>query len=361
MSDPTLPAPRRSIDSVKLFIIFIALIIAAAAVYFGLARDRGPKHLKLALVTWTQDPFWDPLIHGAQECADKSDVELTVVRALPSVEDQTQHVQQLLASGIDGLALSPNNAEAQKAVLDDATNKIAVVTFDTDAPDSKRRRFVGIDNYAAGRLCGDELRDTLLDGGSVLISVGSVQMQHGRDRRQGVIDSLLDRPFDRSRAADAVEANLKGSKYSIIQTVTDGADPVKATESIAAALKAHPEIKGIVGLFSYSAPAALDAMKQVGKDGQIKVVGFDESEQTQAAVESGAISASVLQDTYRAGYEAIEVLANEVRGVSRGPAEWTPTLSVPINVMTSKNIADLRASGAIRKVAGAPTTMAAAQ
>jgi ribose transport system substrate-binding protein len=322
-----------------------------------MARQPTPRHLKLALLTWTEDPFWGPLLHGAQEYADQANVDLTIVRSKPTVEEQNQHIRDLLASGVDGIAISPNDAHAQLDILNEVAAKIPLVTFDTDAPESKRRRFVGIDNYAAGRFCADEVREAMPDGGPILISVGSATMQHGRDRRQGLIDGLLERGFDRGRAADPLDAVLTGPKYSVVATVTDGADPPKAVLVIADALRAHPEVKGIVGLFSYSAPAALAAMKKVGREGQLKVVGFDESDETQAAIMSGAIHSSILQDSHRAGYEAIEVLANEVRGVGRGPAEQSPILNVDINVLTSRNLLMLRESGAIRQ----PTIAAATQ
>jgi ribose transport system substrate-binding protein len=324
------------------------LIIAAIAIYLFMIREQDTPPIKLALVTWTQDPFWEPVIRGAQDCATASNIDLTIVQAKPTVDDQNQHIKELLGTGIVGIAISPNDAAAQAAILNDAAAKMPVVTFDTDAPDSKRKRFVGIDNYAAGHMAADELREALPDGGAVLITVGSATMQHGRDRRQGVIDGLIERGFDRARAADALDATLKGSKYTIVATVEDGADPSKATADIAAALKAHPEVKGIIGLFSYSAPAALEAMKQTGMAGQVKVVGFDDSDETQAALVAGTIHSSVLQDTYRAGYEAVRVLADEARGVARGPAEQSPIVNVRINVLTADNLNEMRDSGSIR-------------
>jgi ribose transport system substrate-binding protein len=361
MTDPSMPHQRTG-NTARLMIVLIILIGAATAVYFGMVRQKGPRHLKLAIVTWTQDPFWQPLLRGAQDCANASNVDLTIIRSEPTVEAQTKHIQDLLNSGVDGIAISPNSVAEQKSILDEATGKVPVVTFDTDAPDTRRRRFVGIDNYAAGRVCADEMREALPDGGPILISVGSVQMQHGRDRRQGVIDGLLDRGFNRSREADKTDADLKGPKYSIVTTVTDGGDPAKAVETIAAALKAHPEVKGIIGLFSYSAPAGLEAIKQAGRTDKVQVVGFDESDETQAAILAGTIHSSILQDSYRAGYESIEVLADEARGVARGPAEQGAILNVGINVLTPENLQDLRTSGAIRQPSGiqpgtpAPTT-----
>jgi ABC-type sugar transport system substrate-binding protein len=82
------------------------------------------------------------------------------------------------------------------------------------------------------------------------------------------------------------------------------------------------------------------------------VVGFDEAVETQAAIEAGTIHSSILQDSNRAGFEAIEVLANEVRGVPRGPAEQSPILNVEVNVLTNKNLALLRESGMLRPTGG---------
>ena len=164
-------------------------------------------------------------------------------------------------------------------------------------------------------------------------------MQHGRERRQGVIDELLGRGFDRNRPADPVDTPLKGPKFTVVATATDGGDPAKAVESIAAALRAHPEVKGILGLFSYSAGAALKAIKQVGRSDQLKIVGFDASDETQAALQAGTVYSSILQDSYRCGYETIEVLANEARGISPGPAELSPILTVRVDVLTNENLA----------------------
>ena len=97
-------------------------------------------------------------------------------------------------------------------------------------------------------------------------------------------------------------------------------------------------------------------MKQLGKSGQIQVVGFDESDETQAGIEAGTIHSSILQDTHRIGYESIEILANEIRGVAPGPSEQSPILNVGINVLTAKNLSDLRKSGAIRQPANAAPT-----
>src|SRR6185436_3892320 len=100
---------------------------------------------------------------------------------------------------VDGIAISPNNPQAQAALLNEAADKTVLITFDSDAPDSKRKLFVGTDDYAAGGWAAQEVQDVLPDGGAVIISVGSLETVNGRARRQGLIDTLLGRPFNRDR------------------------------------------------------------------------------------------------------------------------------------------------------------------
>src|SRR5439155_26574612 len=272
------PRPRSRLP----FILTILICCLGALSIYLWTRGRARRPVSLAIVTWNNDPFWDPVIRGADDAAREWTVNLTAIRSTPEVETQSKHVRDLLAKRIDGIAISPNNPQSQAALLNEAAQKTVLITFDSDAPDSKRRLFVGTDDYAAGGFAAEEVREVLPEGGSVIISVGSLDTVNGRDRRQGLLDTLLDRPFKRERTPDAIDAQLKGAKYSIAATVLDGADVAKGKTLIAAALKAHPEVKCVVGLWSYSAGVALGGIEQSGTAGQIKVIAFDESPETQA-------------------------------------------------------------------------------
>src|SRR5436189_5241842 len=114
-------------------------------------------------------------------------------------------------------------------MLAEIASKTNLITFDSDTPVAGRLCFIGSDNYDAGRMCGQQIRQALPDGGDVIIAVGSLEKENGQRRRQGVIDELLDRPFDPSHPMDAVDAPLKGSKYSVVATLVDGIDPQRAS------------------------------------------------------------------------------------------------------------------------------------
>ena len=166
----------------------------------------------------------------------------------------------------------------------------------------------------------------------MVVCVGSIQNVNGRDRRQGFIDNLLDRPLDAPRTTDPLDAPLKGTKYTIVATLIDDTDPAKAVVMAAKALKDNPNIKCMAGLWSYSVPSILEALKQTDKLGKVKVVGFDETEQTLAGIEAGHVDATLVQDQFNMGYDAVRLLievVNEIpaaQGVSR--TQYLPLNSV---------------------------------
>ncbi|PCI11365.1 hypothetical protein COB72_01275, partial [bacterium] len=73
----------------------------------------------------------------------------------PAMEDaqlQAQYVEQLVASGIDGIAISCTDANLLTSALKAAVDKgVIVVTFDSDAPDSGRMAYYGVNDYEAGK------------------------------------------------------------------------------------------------------------------------------------------------------------------------------------------------------------------
>src|SRR5688500_9710822 len=113
-SQPASANARRS----RLPFILTLLVCCAAAfgVYLWGRGDDSVRRVSLALVTWNNDAFWDPVIRGAEDAAQEWNVNLTTISSTPEVETQSRHVRDLLAKGIDGIAISPNNPQAQASL-----------------------------------------------------------------------------------------------------------------------------------------------------------------------------------------------------------------------------------------------------
>src|SRR5688572_15808787 len=130
------------------------------------------KKKKLAYVTNGVDPFWNTAAAGVRAAEKEFDVECEVLMPPKGAVDQKRMVEGLLARGIDGVAISPVDAKNQVDLINEVAARCPVITHDSDAPDSKRLCFVGMDNYKAGRAAGRLVKDALPDGGKVMIFVG---------------------------------------------------------------------------------------------------------------------------------------------------------------------------------------------
>lgn len=230
--------------------------------------------------------------------------------------DQTRMIESLLARNIDGIAISPIDAANQVDMINQAAARTVVITQDSDAPDSDRLCFIGMNNYLAGREAGKLVKDAMPDGGSVMIFVGRLEQLNAQQRRQGVIDELLDRPV-----ADVNELSFDppgfthaDGKYPILGTRTDNFDYARAKANAEDAMAAHPNLGCMVGLFAYNIPNCLEAVRAAGKAGQIQLVSFDEADDTLNAIRDGHVHGTISQQPYEYGYQSVKVLKALIEG-----------------------------------------------
>jgi len=333
---PTSARPRpRSHASFWLLILALIVIGVILCWHFGIF-NRKPR---IAMVAG-ESAYFEPIVAGAREAERQYDVRLTVVRA--KGDAQADAVKQLLNDDYDGVAVSPINPESEAGLLSDVAAKTTLVTFDSDTPVSNRLCFVGTDNYAAGRICGQQVRQATPEGGEVLISCGALDKENVQRRRQGVIDELIDRTFEPTRSMDPADAQLKGPKHTIVLTVIESGPADEVIAKQVKALKDHPDVKCVVGLNALSAPRLLSALEQTKMLGKVKVVGFDPDPQTLAGIEAGNVYATVVQDQFGCGFHTVRILAENARGDKSGlPMFQRRTL--PVEVVSKYNVAAVKA------------------
>lgn len=293
--------------------------------------DKKDRRLRIAFVTNQVASFWDIAAAGARDAAREFNVDVEVkFPSEASVNIQKQVVEDLLTSGIDGLAISPLDAENQVDQLNAWARQVPMICHDSDSPKSDRLAFIGVDNYAAGRAIGKMIKKAMPDGGKLVICVGRLQQDNARKRRQGVIDELLDRSVDDTRF-DEVEQEISGNGYTIVATITDGGEQQVALQKAEDAINAWPDIKCFVGLFVYNPVACLNAIKKAGRN-DILVAGFDEADETLAGVRAGSVIGTCSQNPYQYGYRSVEVLAKIIRGEDAGipDSKYLPVTAIEV-------------------------------
>ena len=267
----------------------------------------------VAFVTNGVASFWTIAEKGARDAARDYNCQLEVIMPTGGAADQKQKVEELLSKNIEGIAISPIDPDNQNDLLNEAAAKCKLITQDADAPDSKRLVYIGMDNYDAGRMCGQLVKKALPKGGSVMLFVGRLEQLNAKQRRQGLIDELLDRSKDPTRY-DAPGSEIKGDKYTILDTRTDNFDFAAAKAQPEDALSRFPDLGCMVGLFAYNPPYIIEALRGADKLGKVQVVGFDEDDQTLQAIKDGHCYGTIVQNPYRYGYDSIRVLAGMIRG-----------------------------------------------
>jgi ribose transport system substrate-binding protein len=309
-------SPRRIVSSV----LCVALLALS-----GCNKSDAPaaggvvkpgKKPKIAYITNGVDPFWNTAAAGVRAAAKEFNADAEVHMPAKGLVDQKRIIESQLASGTDGIAISPIDAKNEVALIDAACRATKVITHDSDAPDSKRLCFVGMDNYKAGRAAGKLVKEAIPNGGKVMLFVGRLEQLNAQQRRQGIIDELLDRPAQSlaSMTYDAPGKVLSGGKFSILDTRTDNFDYARAKANAEDAIASTPDLACMVGLFGYNPPNCLEAVKAAGKTGQIKIVAFDENAPTLQGIIDGHIYGTVSQQPYFYGYHSVRILAALARG-----------------------------------------------
>ena len=270
-------------------------------------QSPSAKKPTVAYVTNGVASFWTIAAVGVKAAGKDLDVEVSVHMPAEGISDQKRIIEDLLIRGVDGIAVSPINPANQNDLIDKAAERTNVITHDSDAPDSKRLCYIGMDNYLAGRMCGKLVKEAMPKGGTLMIFIGRLEQDNARRRRQGVIDELLDRKHN-PKNFDPPGKVLIGGKYTILGTLTDQFDRTKGKANAEDTLAKHTDLDCMVGLFAYNPPLCLEALSQAGKLGKIKVVAFDEADETLAGIQKGTVYGTVVQNPYMYGYKSVEVL-----------------------------------------------------
>ena len=294
----------------KLRASFVCLLALLVGVTGSCGEGSGGSaRPRVAFVTNCAVDFWAVAQAGVEAAAAEYGVD-AMIRMPPTgtAEEQKRQLEDVVAAGVQGVAVTPKDPDNMTGLLNRIADRCVLITHDSDAPKSDRLCYIGVDNYDAGRLCGQLIKEAMPDGGPIVILVGTLDQDNARGRRQGVIDELLDRSHDPARF-DPQEASLKNDKWEIRATFTTQMDAQKAKASAEDSLARWSDIKGMVGLFAYEPAVILDAVRSSGRLNDVAIVGFDEDAATLQGVLDGEIYGTVVQNPYEYGYQSVKLLA----------------------------------------------------
>ena len=296
--------------------------IFAASLLVTPAMAQGKK--QLALVTNAAADFWTIAKRGVEKAQkEHPDYAMEViVTGQATAAEQRRELDDLLARGLAGVSISAIDPKNSTAEFNKVAAKAALFTTDSDAPQSDRAVYIGTDNVAAGRQAGEEIKKALPKGGKVVMFVGTLDADNARERVQGIKDALA------------------GTNIQIADIRTDGVDFAKAKSNVQDAL-AKGGVDCLVGLYSYNTPQIYSAVKEAGKAGAVKIVGFDEDPQTLRGIAEGTIQSTIVQQPFEFGYQSMIDLIKYING-DKSFIPANKLIIIPTRVIAKANVAEFQ-------------------
>jgi ribose transport system substrate-binding protein len=234
---------------------------------------------------------------AAKELSQKHGVPIEIVWLTPPAEDgqvQAQRIAQAVNEGASAVLLSCSDAgKVTGAINDAAARGVPVMTFDSDAPQSRRFAFYGVDDIKTGELVMRELAPLMGGKGSVAILAGNQNAPNLRKRVEGVKQEAAKHPG-----------------ITIVDTFYHVETPQDAAAEVIRVQNAYPQIQGwaMIGgwpLFTQTLLTDLDPKR-------IKIVAVDALPAELAYVEKGLAPVLLAQPTYLWGYESVTRIVDKV-------------------------------------------------
>ncbi|HRF59987.1 MAG TPA: substrate-binding domain-containing protein [Fimbriimonadaceae bacterium] len=234
---------------------------------------------------------------AAKELSGRVGREIKIDWRTPPTEDgqvQAQRIAQAVAAGTDAILISCSDAAKVTGAIDDAVGKgVPVMTFDSDAPASKRFAFYGTDDADAGKRVMDELAAQLGGKGTIAILAGNQNAPNLQKRAQAVRDRAKEYP-----------------NIVIVDTFYHVETPQEATKAVLGAMSANPSINGwaMVGgwpLFATTLLTDLDPSR-------VKIVAVDCLPAQMAYVEKGVAPVLLAQPTYEWGHTSVNLMVDKL-------------------------------------------------
>jgi ribose transport system substrate-binding protein len=302
----------------KRLLAFLTVAVVAVAVACGGNAPTGPKKLRFALIPKALDiPVFDYANKGAQrEAATRGNIDVTYYGPATADElKQKEVLESFIAQKVDGIAISVLNGDLLTPTIDKAVAAgIPVVTWDSDAPKSKRIAFYGVDDFRSGLVMGEETAKLLNGKGTVavLTSLGANNLQQ--------------------RLAGAKEALAKYPGITIVDTYDIKEDSTRCQELIATGTNRYPDLGAWISVggwpvFSANALAPVNPAKT-------KFVSFDTVASALDLLRAGKVQVLLGQKYFGWGSESVRLLVEILDG--KRPAN--PIIDSGVDVVTAANV-----------------------
>ncbi|AFH59821.1 substrate-binding domain-containing protein [Paenibacillus caseinilyticus] len=263
----------------------------------GASGGKPPK--QIVLIGQVEDnPFWRTIERGAREAAASYGMSFDYRGPLRiNPQEQIRLLEKALAARPDAVLVQGINSAEHRALIDRAAGEgIPVIAVDADEPGSRRLAYIGTDNRKAGETMGELVARQTGGRGRIGVLIGT-QAYSQQLRLEGF---------------QTVAARYPGLQIAGVRSTEPSR--LQAAQQAEELLSAHPDIGYIVGFSALDGLGALNAAERTRPQGGLGIFAFDDLAETKEAILGCRITATLVQQPYRMGYDAVTLLRDYWEG-----------------------------------------------
>jgi ribose transport system substrate-binding protein len=244
--------------------------------------------------------FWQSVHAGAVKAGQEFGYEIEWSAPALEIDSgrQIEIVDSMVTRRLAGIVLAPVDQKALVGPVERAAREgVPVAIFDSGIETKQRITYIATNNREGGRMAARRLAEILGGKGKVVVIGFMAGSASTLEREEGFLEEIKKHP--------GIEMPV-GVQFGM----ANRAKAMSITENV---LTAHPDIVGIFADNETSLAGAVQAVK--GRNAkQVKVVGFDASDQLVEDLKGGWIDSLVVQNPFLMGYEATKAVALQRQG-----------------------------------------------
>ncbi|MET0503620.1 MAG: ABC transporter substrate-binding protein [Candidatus Binatia bacterium] len=283
-----------------------------------------PKPTIPIIVKDTTSFFWQIVLAGARKAG--KELNVTVPELGAQSESDINGQISILENAVSGkpaaIVIAPTQFAALGKPIDEAAKKVKIIGIDSAADSKAFTSFLTTDNVQAGRVAADGL-------------AAAIAAKYGKP--EGDVALITNVP-----GAGSLEQRAKGfkeqlaAKYPGLKLVADKyADGMASTglNIMTDLITANPNLRGVFASNLIMAQGAGQAIAENKVADKIKLVGFDSDDKLVKLLADGSITALVVQDPFRMGYDGIKTALAASKG-----EEVPKDVDTGVNLITKENM-----------------------
>ncbi|RII35571.1 sugar ABC transporter substrate-binding protein [Clostridium chromiireducens] len=305
-------------------IILVVLFLGSNLFFLNLLKDKKVENEnikpKIVLISHIKtNPYWLSIKKGAERAAaERGAVVEFLGPTTANTEEGLKLFDMATSAKVSGIITYVQEEGKYAKQINSAIEKgIPVVTIDSDEENSNRIAYVGTDNILAGQVAGEEAVKQIGVDGNVAIVMGGKDVKNQRERVDGFKDYITS------------NSNLK-----IVDVDSSDAMLLEAEIVTRKILNRNDKIDALFCTSALDGIGAAKAVNDLNAKGKVKIICFDDLEETLNNIRTGLVSATIVQKSDEMGYKAVNIIMDKIQKKS----EVNPKSLTNVKLVNKRNI-----------------------